>query len=105
MALAIRFLPNAGRTGVTANGRSYGVVGATIDLPVGEAQAIGSDQARILMAVGTTADRPTAVPGKTNSMTEPGMPTEMFDLTLSAPIFRVPGSYPTSWIDVSGAAV
>jgi len=48
--------------------------------------------------------RPTAVPGKTNSLPELGMPTEMYDTTLSAPIFRVPGSFPTSWVDISGAA-
>jgi len=52
---------------------------------------------------GATTDRPTSVPGKANSMTEITMPLEMFDTTVNGPIFRVPNSFLTSWVHITGA--
>ena len=101
MTLAIRFIPTAGRTVIIApSGRTYGVTGATVDIPFPDADTIQQDQATRLMIVGTTADRPANVPGRLN-----WPPREMYDTTLGAPIFLVPGSNPAKWVNITGAAV
>ena len=101
MTLAIRFIPNAGRTVINAaSGRTYQVTGATIDIPFPDADTIHSDQATKLMIVGTTADRPANDPGRIN-----WPPREMYDTTLGGPIFMVPGSNPTRWVNITGLAV
>ena len=101
MTLAIRFLPNPGRKVIYgASGRAYPSAGATVDIPFPNAEIIQSDQATRLMIVGTTADRPVNVPGRIN-----WPPREMFDTTLGAPIFLVPGSNPVRWVNIAGTAV
>ena len=101
MTLAIRFIPNAGRTVINAaSGRTYQVTGTTIDIPFPDADTIHSDQATKLMIVGTTADRPANDPGRIN-----WPPREMYDTTLGAPIFLVLGSNPARWVNISGGTV
>jgi hypothetical protein len=101
MTLAIRFLPNAGRKFVYAStGRAYPVTGATVDIPLPDAETIHSDQATKLIAIGTTAERPLNGPGRIN-----WPPSVMYDSTLSSPIFLVPGSNPARWVNLLGAAV
>jgi hypothetical protein len=101
MTLAIRFLPNAGRKFVYAStGRAYPVTGATVDIPLPDAETIHSDQATRLIAIGTTAERPLNGPGRIN-----WPPSVMYDSTLSSPIFLVPGSNPARWVNLLGAAV
>ena len=101
MTLAIRFLPNAGRKFVYAStGRAYPVTGATVDIPLPDAETIHSDQATRLIAIGTTAERPLNGPGRIN-----WPPSVMYDSTLSSPIFLVPGSNPARWVSISGMAV
>ena len=102
MTLAIRFIPNAGRTIIyAASGRAYRSSGAAwIDIPFADAETIQLDQAMKLMVVGTTADRPLNDPGRIN-----WPPSVMYDSTLSSPIFLVPGSNPARWVNLLGAAV
>jgi hypothetical protein len=101
MTLAIRFIPNAGRTVIyAASGSTYRVTGTTVDIPFPDADTIHPDQASKLMVVGTTADRPANVPGRIN-----WPPREMFDTTLGGPIFLVLGSYPARWVNITGSAV
>jgi hypothetical protein len=101
MTLAIRFLPNPGRKVIYgAGGRAYPSTGATVDIPFPDAEAIQSDQATRLMIIGTTADRPGNVPGRIN-----WPPRQMFDTTLGAPIFLVPGSNPVRWVNIAGTVV
>jgi hypothetical protein len=101
MTLAIRFIPNAGRTVIyAASGSTYRVTGTTVDIPFPDADTIHSDQGTKLMVVGTTADRPANVPGRIN-----WPPREMYDTTLGAPIFLVTGSYPARWVNIMGSAV
>ena len=101
MTLAIRFIPTAGRTVINApSGRTYGVTGATVDIPFPDADTIQPELATRLMVVGATTDRPTNVPGRLN-----WPPREMYDTTLGAPIFLVPGSNPARWVNVTGSAV
>ena len=101
MTLAIRFLPNAGRKFVYAStGRAYPVTGATVDIPLPDAETIHSDQATKLIAIGTTAERPLNGPGRIN-----WPPSVMYDSTLSSPIFLVSGSNPARWVNLLGAAV
>jgi hypothetical protein len=65
MALAIRFIPNAGRTVIYApSGRTYSITGATVDIPFPDADAVATDQATMLMVVGTSADRPAGGPDR-----------------------------------------
>ena len=78
MALAIRFLPIAGRMVIYgASGSTYRVTGATVDIPFPDADTIHPDQATKLMLIGATADRPTNVPGRLN-----WPPRMMYDTTL-----------------------
>jgi hypothetical protein len=101
MTLAIRFIPSAGRTVINASsGRTYRVTGTTVDIPFPDADTIQPDLATKLVVVGTTADRPANVPGRLN-----WPPREMYDTTLGAPIFLVPGSNPARWVNVTGSAV
>jgi len=101
MTLVIRFIPNAGRTVIrAASGRTYRVTGTTVDIPFPDADTIHPDQATKLIVVGTTADRPANVPGRIN-----WPPREMYDTTLGGPIFMVPGSNPTRWVNITGLAV
>jgi hypothetical protein len=101
LALAIRFIPNAGRTVIYgASGSVYRVAGTTVDVPLPDADTIHGDQATKLMVVGTTADRPGNVPGRIN-----WPPREMYDTTLGGPIFLVPGSNPPRWVNIAGSAV
>ena len=101
MTLAIRFLPNSGRKVIYgASGRTYPSTGATVDIPFPDADTIASDQATRLMIVGTTADRPTNVPGRID-----WPPRQMYDATLGTPVFLVPGSNPTRWVSITGSAV
>jgi hypothetical protein len=101
MTLAIRFIPTAGRNVINASsGRTYGVTGATVDIPFPDADTIQPDQATKLMIVGTTADRPANVPGRINWPSR-----EIYDTTLGGPIFLVPGSNPARWVNITGAAV
>ena len=102
MTLAIRFIPNAGRTVIyAANGRAYRSAGAAwIDVPFPDAETIHSDQGTKLMIIGTTADRPVNDPGRIN-----WPPSVMYDATLGNPIFLVPGSNPARWVNIGGAAV
>jgi hypothetical protein len=101
MTLAIRFLPNAGRKFVYAStGRAYPVTGATVDIPLPDAETIHSDQATKLIAIGTTAERPLNGPGRIN-----WPPSVMYDSTLNSPIFLVPGSNPARWVNLLGAPV
>jgi hypothetical protein len=101
MTLAIRFLPNPGRKVIyTVSGRAYPSTGATVDIPFPDAETIQPDQATRLMIIGTTADRPVNVPGRIN-----WPPREMYDTTLGAPIFLVPGSNPVRWVNITGTAV
>ena len=101
MTLAIRFLPNPGRKFIYgAGGRTYPSTGATVDIPFPDAETIQSDQATRLMIIGITADRPVNVPGRIN-----WPPREMYDTTLGAPIFLVPGSNPVRWVNITGTAV
>jgi hypothetical protein len=99
MALAIRFVPFIGHSLLYANGRSYLATGATVDIPFPDADAI-SGQATKLMIVGTTGDRPVNDPNRIG-----WPPQEMYDTTLSKPIFLVPNSSPAQWVDISGSAV
>jgi hypothetical protein len=102
MTLSIRFVPGVGRLALTANGRSYSVNGAaTVDVPYGDALAIASDQARQLMVIGATADRPAYNPGAIGG----GVPPMMYDTTVGGPIFYVFGTNPPQWINISGASV
>jgi hypothetical protein len=101
MTLAIRFIPNPGRTVIkSASGRTYQVTGATVDIPVADADAVHSDQAMRLMVIGVTADRPTNIPGRVN-----WPPSQMYDTTLAAPIFLVAGSSPAKWVNINGSPV
>jgi len=101
MTLAIRFIPNVGRSVIRgASGSTYRVTGPTIDIPFLDADTIHSDQATKLMIVGTTADRPVNDPGRIN-----WPPREMYDTTLGVPIFLVPGSSPARWVNISGGTV
>jgi hypothetical protein len=100
MTLAIRFIPNAGRSIIYANGRACQSTGATVDIPFPDADAIHPDQATRLMIVGATADRPVNILGRIN-----WPPREMYDITLGRPIFLVPGSNPARWVDITGTAV
>ncbi|HTV44851.1 MAG TPA: hypothetical protein VMF05_06010 [Stellaceae bacterium] len=101
MTLAIRFLPNPGRSALSANGRSYAVGGAaTVDVPYVDAIAIGPDQATRMTVIGATPDRPGNIAGVQN-----WPPVAMYDTTVGAPIFLVPGSNPASWVDIGGTAV
>jgi hypothetical protein len=101
MTLAIRFIPNGGRSIIyAASGRADQSTGATVDSPVPDADAIHPDQATRLMIVGTTADRPVNIPGRIN-----WPPREMYDTTLGRPIFLVHGSNPARWVDITGTAV
>jgi hypothetical protein len=102
MTLAIRFIPNAGRTVVYAtSGRAYRSAGAAwIDVPFPDAETIHSDQATKLMVIGTTADRPVNVTGRNN-----WPPSVMYDATLGNPIFLVLGSNPARWVDITGSTV
>ena len=98
MTLAIRFIPNAGRGVIYgASGSTYRVTGTTLDIPFPDAETIHSDQATKLMVVGTTADRPVNISGRIN-----WPPREMYDTTLGAPIFLVPGSNPPRWVNIAG---
>ena len=101
MTLALRFIPNAGRGVIYgASGSGYRVTGTTIDVPFPDANTVHADQATKLMVIGTTADRPVNVPGRIN-----WPPREMYDTTLGAPIFLVPGSNPARWVNISGGIV
>jgi hypothetical protein len=103
MTLAIRFIPNAGRTVIyAASGRTYRRTGAAawIDVPIPDAETIDPDQAMRLMVIGATADRPVNVPGRIN-----WPPAVMYDATLGNPIFLVPGSNPARWVSISGMPV
>jgi hypothetical protein len=102
MTLAIRFIPNAGRTVIyAASGRAYQSTGtAWIDVPFPDAETITPDQAMKLMVIGTTADRPVNVPGRIN-----WPPPIMYDTTRGNPIFLVPGANPARWVSISGTAV
>jgi hypothetical protein len=101
MALAIRFIPNAGRAVIyTPSGRTYNVTGPTVDIPFPDADAVATDQATRLMVVGATADRPAGGPDRIG-----WPPPRMYDTTLGEPIFLVPGSYPASWVDITGSPV
>jgi hypothetical protein len=101
MTLAIRFIPNAGRTVIyAASGSTYRVTGTTVDIPFPDADTIHPDQATRLMVVGATADRPTNVPSRINWPLR-----EMYDTTLGGPIFLVPGSNPARWVSITGSAV
>jgi hypothetical protein len=101
MTLAIRFLANPGRKFIYgASGRAYPSTGATVDISFPDAETIQSDQATRLMIIGTTADRPGNDPGRIN-----WPPRQMFDTTLGAPIFLVPGSNPVRWVNIAGTAV
>jgi hypothetical protein len=101
MALSMRFaqIPAATKA-LLANGRSYPVTGATVDVPYADGAAIMSDQATFLMLVGATPDRPANIPGTSN-----WPPVMMYDTTLAKPIFLIRGSSPASWTDIAGAAV
>jgi hypothetical protein len=103
MTLAMRYRPNAGiNTLQTAAGNRHPVGGAaTVDVPFSDdALTIGPDQATPLIVTGNTADRPV------NVLDRQGYPmARMYDLTLGKVIFLVRGSWPASWIDVTGAAV
>jgi hypothetical protein len=101
MALAIRFIPNAGRTVIYASsGRAYRSTGATVDIPFPDAETIQPDQATKLMVIGTTADRPVNDPGRIN-----WPPSMMYDSTRGNPIFLISGSSPARWVSISGTAV
>ena len=101
MTLAIRFIPNPGRAVVYgASGSAYRAAGTTLDIPFPDAETIHSDQAIKLMVVGTTADRPVNVPGRIN-----WPPRGVYDTTLGAPIFLVPGSNPPRWVNIAGVTV
>ena len=77
----------------------YRATAATLDIPFPDAETIHSDQATKLMVVGTTADRPVNITGRIN-----WPPREMYDTTLGAPIFLVPGSNPPRWVNIAGSA-
>jgi hypothetical protein len=99
--LAIRFIPNVGRNFIYGpSGRAYPVMGTTVDVPFTDAEAIHADQATRLMVIGTTADRPSNIPGRVN-----WPPREMYDTTLGAPIFLVAGSSPPRWVNITGSPV
>jgi hypothetical protein len=101
MTLAIRFIPNAGRAVIYATGgRTYRVTGTTVDIPFPDADTIHADQATKLMVVGTTADRPVNVAGRIN-----WPPRKMYDTTLGGPIFSVPASNPSRWVNITGSVV
>jgi hypothetical protein len=101
MTLAIRFIPNAGRSIIyAASGRSHRSTGTTVDVPFPDADTIHPDQAIRLMIVGTTADRPVNLPGRID-----WPPRQVYDTTLGRPIFLVPGSSPARWVDITGATV
>lgn len=101
MALSIRLVPLPGIATLRANGRSYGVGGAAfVDVPYTDGLVIGPDQAHQLMIIGATTDRPTNNPGQVN-----WPPAQMYDTTLAKVVFLVPGSFPATWIDITGAAV
>ena len=101
MTLAIRFVPNPGRKVIySASGRAYPSSGATVDIPFPDADTVAADQATRLMIVGTTADRPKNVPDRTD-----WPPRQMYDTTLAALIFLVPGSNPARWVNIAGAPV
>lgn len=101
MTLAIRFIPNSGRKVIYgASGRAYPSTSTTVDIPFPDADTIASDQATRLMIVGTTADRPKNIPGRID-----WPPRQMYDTTLGAPIFLVPGSNPQRWVNIAGSAV
>jgi hypothetical protein len=75
-------------------------MGTTVDVPFTDAETIHADQATRLMVIGTTADRPSNIPGRVN-----WPPREMYDTTLGAPIFLVSGSNPSRWVNITGSAV
>jgi hypothetical protein len=74
--------------------------GATVDIPFPDADTIAPDQATRLMIVGTTADRPKNAPDRID-----WPPRLMYDTTLGAPIFLVPGTNPVKWVNITGSAV
>jgi hypothetical protein len=102
MTLSVRFLPVTGGASIRhGSGRAYQVAGAAVvDVPYTEAENMGPDQGQKLMVIGTTAERPTAVSGRTN-----WPPVMMYDTTLGKPIFAVANSFPTVWKDITGATV
>ena len=101
MALAMRFVPNPGRSIIrTPSGRAYPVTGATVDITFPDADAIHLDQATKLMVIGATADRPANNPARIN-----WPPPIMYDTTRGGPIFLVPGSNPARWVNITGAVV
>ena len=83
-----------------ASGSAYRATGTTLDIPFPDAETIHPDQATKLMVAATTADRPANFPGRIN-----WPPREMYDTTLGGPIFMVPGSNPTRWVNITGLAV
>jgi hypothetical protein len=98
MALAIRFIPNAGRTVIyIQSGRTYNITGPTVDIPFPDADTVATDQATGLMVLGTSEDPPTGGPDRIG-----WPPPGMYDTTLSEPISLVPGSYPASSVDITG---
>jgi hypothetical protein len=103
MTLAIRYIPNSGRTVIyAASGRVYQKTGtaAWIDVPFPDAETIDPDQAMKLMVIGTTAERPVNQPGRIN-----WPPLVMYDSTRGGPIFLVPGSNPARWTNILAATV
>lgn len=101
MTLAIRFYPQPGRPALSVAGRHYPVTGTTVDVPYPDALHVADDQALRLMIVGSAADRPAYRHGIIGG----GIPSMMYDTTLGAPIFYVPGSNPPRWIGITGEEV
>ena len=98
MTLAIRFIPNAGRAVIYSVNRA-GLPGDGYD---GRYSVSGRhfDPRPSNQAYGATADRPANVPGRIS-----WPPSEMYDTTLGAPIFLVPGSNPARWVNITGSPV
>jgi hypothetical protein len=94
MALSIRFLMVAGKpTTLQANGRTYAAGSAKyLDVPLPDALAIASDQARRMIWIGTTAERPTAA-----GVLQP-VPEQYYDTSLAAVIWWTGAGY----VDSSG---
>ena len=99
---SIRFIVKSGLPTLrAASGRTYPVGGNNIvDVPYADGLAIDATQATMLTWIGATADRPGNDAGRVN-----WPPPTMYDTTLSAPIFLVPGSAPARWMDINGNAV
>ena len=101
--LNIRVIPNANIYSLRANGREYVVGSATyLDLPLADGGAVQNDQAQRIGFVGSTADRPTNVPGDPNFM--PQVPPQMIDTTLGIVIYSTPNTFPVTWTDSTGIA-